>query len=99
MHSISSAHKLLRTSLEKHRPFFITEVRAFSPSSIPTISRQQMCKYFSQAYLLHNRFIINALQNLLFCVPKVAVLHGKSVGFALQNSRFRNAKSKLAFSL
>ncbi|PDP82480.1 hypothetical protein CLI69_05165 [Prevotella intermedia] len=35
------------------------------------------------------------LQNLLFCVPKAAVLHGKSVGFALQNSRFRNAKSKL----
>ncbi|PIK19220.1 hypothetical protein [Prevotella intermedia] len=41
--------------------------------------------------------MINALQNLLFCVPKVAVLHGKSVGFALQNSRFRNAKSKLPF--
>ncbi|WP_080889502.1 hypothetical protein [Prevotella intermedia] len=41
--------------------------------------------------------MINALQNLLFCVPKVAVLHGKSVGFAAQNSRFRNAKSKLPF--
>jgi len=40
---------------------------------------------------------ISALQNLLFCVPKAAVLHGKSVGFALQNSRFRNAKSKLPF--
>ncbi|PDP67586.1 hypothetical protein [Prevotella intermedia] len=40
---------------------------------------------------------INALQNLLFCIPKAAVLHGKSVGFAAQNSRFRNAKSKLAF--
>ena len=39
MHSISSAHKLLRTSLEKHRPFSITEVCAFSPSSIPTISK------------------------------------------------------------
>ncbi|PJE98739.1 hypothetical protein [Prevotella intermedia] len=35
------------------------------------------------------------MQNLLFCVPKAAVLHGKSVGFATQNSRFRNAKSKL----
>jgi len=35
------------------------------------------------------------LQNLLFCIPKAAVLHGKSVGFALQNSRFWNAKSKL----
>ncbi|WP_244899925.1 hypothetical protein [Prevotella intermedia] len=40
---------------------------------------------------------INVLQNLLFCNPKAAVLHGKSVGFAAQNSRFRNAKSKLAF--
>jgi len=33
----------------------------------------------------------------LFCIPKVAVLHGKSVGFALQKSHFRNAKSKLSF--
>jgi len=33
----------------------------------------------------------------LFCIPKAAVLHGKSVGFAAQNSRFRNAKSKLPF--
>nr|WP_257012939.1 hypothetical protein [Prevotella intermedia] len=40
---------------------------------------------------------INALQNLLFGIPKAAVLHGKSVGFALQNSRFRSAKSKLVF--
>ncbi|PDP58411.1 hypothetical protein CLI71_11470 [Prevotella intermedia] len=56
-----------------------------------------MCKYFSQAYLWCNFFIINTLQNLLFCIPKAAVLHGKSVGFALQNSRFRNAKSKLPF--
>ena len=46
---------------------------------------------------MHNTFVINVLQNLLFCVPKAAVLHGKSVGFALQNSRFRNAKSKLPF--
>ncbi|WP_081107809.1 hypothetical protein [Prevotella intermedia] len=38
--------------------------------------------------------IISALQNLLFCVPKAAVLHGKSVGFALQKSRFRNAKAQ-----
>jgi len=33
----------------------------------------------------------------LFCVPKAAVLHGKSVGFATQNSRFRNAKTQLSF--
>ena len=56
-----------------------------------------MCKYFSQELLLFNPFIINVLQNLLFCVPKAAVLHGKSVGFAAQKSRFRNAKSKLPF--
>ncbi|AFJ09239.1 hypothetical protein PIN17_A1980 [Prevotella intermedia 17] len=31
----------------------------------------------------------------MFCIPKVAVLHGKSVGFALQNSRFRNVKVQL----
>ncbi|ATV32841.1 hypothetical protein CUC00_06710 [Prevotella intermedia] len=47
--------------------------------------------------LLHNHLSINALQNLLFCIPKAALLHGKSVGFASQNSRFRNAKSKLPF--
>ncbi|ATV29730.1 hypothetical protein CTM63_11005 [Prevotella intermedia] len=46
---------------------------------------------------MRNSLIINTLQNLLFCIPKAAVLHGKSVGFALQKSRFRSAKSKLAF--
>ncbi|ATV30295.1 hypothetical protein [Prevotella intermedia] len=40
--------------------------------------------------------MINALQNLLFCVPKAAVFHGKSVGFASQKSRFRNAKAQLS---
>ncbi|PDP67589.1 hypothetical protein CLI70_10235 [Prevotella intermedia] len=45
----------------------------------------------------HNRLFINALQNLLFRIPKVALLQGKSVGFALQKSRFRNAKPKLPF--
>ena len=55
------------------------------------------CKYFSQNYLRHNYLIINALQNLLFCIPKVALLHGKSVGFAPQKSHFRNAKPKLPF--
>ena len=56
-----------------------------------------MCKYFSQAYLSHNHLIINTLQNLLFCNPKAAVLHGKSIGFAAQKSRFRSVKSKSAF--
>ena len=40
--------------------------------------------------------VINVLQNLLFCIPKAAVLHGKSVGFALQKSRFRNVKAQLS---
>ncbi|PJI27981.1 hypothetical protein [Prevotella intermedia] len=46
---------------------------------------------------MYNHLYINVLQNLLFCVPKAAVLHGKSVGFASQKSRFCNAKSKLSF--
>ncbi len=56
-----------------------------------------MCKHFSQEFVLLNPFIIKVLQNLLFYIVKAAVLHGKSVGFASQNSRFRNAKSKLPF--
>jgi len=52
-----------------------------------------ICKYFSQGQLLCNLLYINALQNLLFCVLKAAVLHGKSVGFASQKSRFRNVKA------
>ena len=37
------------------------------------------CKYFSQEHLPFNPLIINVLQNLLFCVPKAAVLHGKII--------------------
>ncbi|RRF88308.1 hypothetical protein D2S45_00130 [Prevotella intermedia] len=33
---------------------------------------------------------------MLSCIPKAAVLHGKSVGFALQKSRFRNVKAQLS---
>ncbi|ATV26733.1 hypothetical protein CTM62_08390 [Prevotella intermedia] len=51
-------------------------------------NKQERCKYFSQAHLLHNHLTVSVLQNLLFCVPKAAVLHGKSVGFASQNSHF-----------
>ncbi|APW32774.1 hypothetical protein BWX39_06665 [Prevotella intermedia ATCC 25611 = DSM 20706] len=40
--------------------------------------------------------MVSTLQNLLFCIPKAALLHGKSVGFAAQNSRFRNAKTQLS---
>ena len=39
----------------------------------------------------HTVIVQCTLQNLLFCIPKAAVLQGKSVGFAAQNSRFRNA--------
>ncbi|ATV30216.1 hypothetical protein CTM46_01345 [Prevotella intermedia] len=46
---------------------------------------------------MHNNLTINILQNLLFCVPKAALLHGKSVCFAAQKSRFRNAKAQLSF--
>ena len=61
-----------------------------------TKRRQQRCKYFSQTYLSLNYLTISALQNLLFCVLKAAVLHGKSVGFASQKSRFRNVKAQLS---
>ncbi|WP_231294753.1 hypothetical protein [Prevotella nigrescens] len=40
--------------------------------------------------------MISALQNLLFCSLKAAVLHGKSVGFATQKSHFRNVKAQLS---
>ena len=56
-----------------------------------------MCKDLLQARLSCNHLVINILQNLLFCIPKAAVLHGKSVGFALQKSRFRNAKRSYYF--
>jgi len=59
-------------------------------------SREYCCKYFSKQYLPYKHLVINALQKLLFCIPKAAVLHGKSVGFALQKSRFRNAKAQLS---
>jgi len=45
---------------------------------------------------LRNYLSINTLQDLLFCIPKAAVLYGKSVGFALQKSRFRNVKAQLS---
>ncbi|ATV56072.1 hypothetical protein CTM61_00805 [Prevotella intermedia] len=41
---------------------------------------------------------MSALRNLLFCILKTYVLHGKSGSFASQNLRFRNVKSKLSFS-
>jgi len=46
--------------------------------------------------LLFNILCINVLQKVLFCIPKAAVLHGKSVGFASQKSHFRNVKAQLS---
>jgi len=91
--SISNDSPACNIPLNFHfRGFFSYSI---SPIHLITIGRkrQQWCKYFSQQYLSHNKLIINALQNLLFCIPKAAVLHGKSVGFASQNSRFRNVKT------
>ncbi|PIN28920.1 hypothetical protein CUC04_05695 [Prevotella intermedia] len=34
----------------------------------------------------------------MFRIPKAAILYGKSVGFASQKSRFRNAKAQIPFS-
>ncbi|PDP57788.1 hypothetical protein CLI71_12285 [Prevotella intermedia] len=56
-----------------------------------------MCKYFSQTPSLLNLLTINALQNLLFCFLKAALLHGKSVGFATQNSAFATPKRSSPF--
>nr|WP_278490923.1 hypothetical protein [Prevotella nigrescens] len=47
---------------------------------------------------MYNNLAVNTLQNLLFCVPKQTVLHGKRASVALQKSRFRNAKTQLSIS-
>ena len=59
--------------------------------------RLKKCKCFSQIYLSCNHLATNVLQNLLFCIPKAAVLQRKTYAFTVQNSRFRNAKAKLSF--
>jgi len=51
------------------------------------------CKSFPQIYPLRINLFINVLQDILFCVPKVAVLYGKSIGFASQKGSFRNTKA------
>jgi hypothetical protein len=74
------------------------EISSFTPI-LPILKakiRLKICKYFSRTHLSHNYLSINALQNLLFCIPKAALLHGKSVVFAAQNSHFRNAKAQLS---
>nr|WP_244271509.1 hypothetical protein [Prevotella intermedia] len=44
---------------------------------------------------MFKQLIISVMQNLCFCIVKAAVLHGKSVGFASQKSRFRKTKLQL----
>ena len=44
---------------------------------------------------MFKQLIISVMQNLCFYIVKVAVLHGKSVGFASQKSRFRKTKLQL----
>ncbi|ATV26856.1 hypothetical protein CTM62_09080 [Prevotella intermedia] len=39
--------------------------------------------------------MVSALQNLLFCIAKAALLPTKSGCFAMQNSRFYNTKVQL----
>ncbi|PJI28028.1 hypothetical protein CTM58_08060 [Prevotella intermedia] len=54
------------------------------------------CKYFSKQYPSSNYLVINTLQNLLFCIPKAALLRCKTYAFTVQKSRFRNAKAQLS---
>ena len=53
------------------------------------------------SYHVHYQLVFANLDlssfSLISCVPKAAVLHGKSVGFATQKSRFRNVKTQLSF--
>ncbi|RKW53844.1 MAG: hypothetical protein D8B57_06030 [Prevotella sp.] len=41
---------------------------------------------------MHNRLMYSALQFLHFHTAKQAVLHGKNMPFAVQNSLFQNTK-------
>ncbi|WP_279171939.1 hypothetical protein [Prevotella nigrescens] len=50
------------------------------------------CKYFPQIQLSRNLLVVSALQNLLFCILKAALLPSNSVGFASQNSCYCNVK-------
>ncbi|PDP60579.1 hypothetical protein CLI71_04600 [Prevotella intermedia] len=88
----TSKHKVFKCRFHVFEDLFLLPFRQYRY----ICKKQQSCKYFSQAILLHNPLFIKALQNLLFCVPKAAVLHGKSVGFASQKSRFRNVKAQLS---
>ncbi len=86
---INASRKLFMRRKSSHftPPYFLT---------LKAKRRLKKCKCFSQTYPSCNHLATNVLQNLLFCIPKAALLHGKSVGFASQNSRFRNAKAQLS---
>lgn len=59
--------------------------------------RSQVVRSFPNRYQFS---CINKVASLFStsCILRI-ILHGKSVGFALQKSRFRNAKLKLSFFL
>ena len=56
----------------------------------------QIIPFLPHYQLVCNNFDFSSF-SLISCIPKAAVLHGKSVGFALQKSRFRNAKRSYYF--
>jgi len=58
----------------------------------------QIIPFLPHYQLVCNNFDFSSF-SLISCIVKVAVLHGKSVGFVSQKSRFRNAKLKLLFFL
>jgi hypothetical protein len=58
----------------------------------------QIVPFLTHYQLVYANFYFSSF-SLISYERKVAVLHGKSVGFASQKSRFRNAKSKLSFFL
>ncbi|MFC2457062.1 MAG: hypothetical protein ACFNQD_05500, partial [Prevotella intermedia] len=44
--------------------------------------------YFSVQVVCHNILVINVLENLLFCIPKAAVLQRKTAAFATPNQNY-----------
>ena len=55
----------------------------------------QIIPFLPHYQLVCNNFDFSSF-SLISCMVKAAVLHGKSVGFALQKSRFRNVKAQLS---
>ncbi|ATV54598.1 hypothetical protein CTM53_06015 [Prevotella intermedia] len=61
---------------------------------LPFTNRAVLRKSF-RFLLIISQFTLSSF-SLISCNAKAAVLHGKSVGFAAQKSRFRNAKAQLS---